>query len=317
MPRAAGRADGERTRHAVSSRGVRRHARFLVTATIAKVASKAARHVFRPDFLRRVHADAHRTFTDALGLTSALGPHTTVGEMYEHLYREMRRSYRTEYLYKNEIIRTVFEARHNPDRSTVLLERHIAGWASRVDMVVVNGTTTAYEIKTDLDDVTRLRKQTNFSLQAFDRVIVVCSERSVEAVRRETDERVGIYVLTSEGRVHRVRGYVQNAEMVDPAAVFSILQRAEYVRAIERFVGPVPALDPRRRYEFCAAAFARIEPKTAHAVLASALRRRFVRGADAALLRDIPFGMAHLYYKTSARERLRLFSAATLGRPLG
>jgi hypothetical protein len=285
--------------------------------TLTEVAPAAARHIFRPEFLRRVYADSHQTFTDALGLTSALGPKTTVGEMYDHVYYEMSRSYRTEYLYKNQIIRTVFETRHNPDRSTVLLERHIAGWASRVDMLVVNGTTTAYEIKTDLDDVSRLRNQTDFSLQVFDRVIVLCSERSIEAVRRVTDERVGIYVLSVDGRIRRVRPYIQNADMVEPKAIFTILRRPEYVKAIERSLGPIPPLDPRARYQFCADAFATIEPKAAHSILAGALRRRFVRGGDSAKLREIPFAMAHLYYKTKAKERTQLFSSATLARPLG
>ncbi len=284
---------------------------------LADVAPAAARHIFRPEFLRRVSADAHRPFTEALGLTSALGPETPVGGMYDRVYAEMARSYRTEYLYKNEVIRKVFEARHNPDRSTVLLERHIAGWASRVDMLVVNGTTTAYEIKTDLDDLTRLRKQTDLSLEAFDRVIVVCSERAANPVRRETDERVGIYALTASGVIRRVRPYVPNADMVDPAAIFSILRRPEYMKAIEKFVGRIPPLDPRARYRFCADAFATIKPKIAHAILASALQRRFVRGGDAASLRGIPFGMAHLFYKTSPGERDALFSPATLGRPLG
>ncbi len=284
---------------------------------LAGIAPAAARHVFRPEFLRRVSADAHRPFAGALGLTSALGADTTVGEMYASVYDEMARSYRSEYLYKNEVIRTIFEARHNPDRSTVLLERHIAGWASRVDMLVVNGTTTAYEIKTDLDDLSRLRRQTDLSLEAFDRVIVVCSERAAEPVSRETDERVGVYALTAKGVIRRVRPYVANAGMVRPSAIFSILRRPEYAKAVERLVGRIPALDPRARYEFCADAFATIKPRDAHAILTSALRRRFVRGGDAASLRGIPFGMAHLYYKTSPRERDALFSPATLGRPLG
>ncbi|HWT07105.1 MAG TPA: sce7726 family protein [Xanthomonadales bacterium] len=237
--------------------------------------------------------------------------------MYERLYAEMRRSYRTEYLYKNEVIRRVFEARHDPDRSTVLLERPIAGWKSRIDMLVVNDTTSAYEIKTDRDDLSRLRRQTDLSLATFDRVFVVASESWADAVLNETDERVGVYALRAAGSLTRRRPFTPNADNVDAAAVFSVLRRAEYLAAIADHFRRQPPDDPRTQYDDSLALFRRMPPRTAHAYLLRALRARFVRRGDARALRELPYALAHLYYKASAAERVTLFSSELLGRPLG
>jgi hypothetical protein len=286
-------------------------------ATFADLVPASVRFLFHPDFLQSVAEEAHRELLDALGITRVLGPATTVGEMYERLYAEMRRSYRTEYLYKNEVIRRVFEARHDPDDATVLLERPIAGWKTRVDMVVVNDTTSAYEIKTDRDDLSRLRRQTDLSLAAFDRVFVVCSDAWADDVLAGTDHRVGVYAMRRSGALSRRRPFTANAANVDQGAVFSILRRAEYLAAIAEHFSCAPPADPSTQYDESLALFKKIPPRVAHRYLLRALRARFVRGGDANRLRGLPYALAHLYYKASAGERLTLFSSAVLGRPLG
>ncbi|MBO5143665.1 MAG: sce7726 family protein, partial [Clostridia bacterium] len=51
---------------------------------------------------------------------------------------------------------------------------------SRTDLCKINGTSIAYEIKTDLDNYTRLPKQIEDYNKVFDQVYVICSEDSVE-----------------------------------------------------------------------------------------------------------------------------------------
>lgn len=263
-----------------------------------------------------VHRRAHGQVLGGLGLDRALSPRSSVTALFDMLYSALERDYRAEYYFKNEIIRRIFEARHNPNRSAVLLEKHIGNWASRVDLIVVNDTTTAYEIKTDYDDLSRVRSQTDHSLRVFDRVYVVCSDCRTESVKEMIDDRVGILELRPDGSFRRDRAAVPNAEFVDPVAVFDLLRQNEYLDALRHRFGPLPKLDPVERYGYCSTRFSQLPPAAAYGILLSALRRRHVR-ADRAPLAQLPYALGHLYYKATVKEREMLFAPELLRRTLG
>lgn len=72
--------------------------------------------------------------------------------------------------------------------------------SSRVDMCKINGTSTAYEIKTDFDNFNRLEKQLSDYMQLFDRVYVICSENRIEDIQKYLPDNVGIYTYRQTQR---------------------------------------------------------------------------------------------------------------------
>lgn len=262
-----------------------------------------------------VYRRDHDQLLRSLDIDDFREPTLTVDALFDLVYRALGRSYRSEYYFKNEIIRRVFEARHNPDRSAVVLEKHIGNWASRVDLIVINDTTTAYEVKTDLDDLSRLRSQTDHALEVFDRVYVVCSEERTTAAREVVDARVGVLEMRKDGSFRRDRAAVANAGKVVPGAVFGLLRQKEYLSALKRRFGSLPALHPIERYQYCAELFSKLSPDVAHGVLLYALRRRYVR-PDRETLARLPYALAHLYYKATVKERSLLFSPDVLHAPV-
>lgn len=70
--------------------------------------------------------------------------------------------------------------------------------SSRVYSCKINGTSIAYEIKTDLDNFNRLDKQLNDYLQAFEEVYVICSNNRVNKVKAIILEEVGIYAYINK-----------------------------------------------------------------------------------------------------------------------
>lgn len=289
----------------------------MTATSLHELAPYLASRIFRPNFLRLVEVGAHRRYLDEIGISRLVNRDLTIKELFERVYAVMRESYRSEYLYKNEVIRRRVLAYHDPDSTTVLLEKPIARWASRLDLLVVNNTTTAYEVKTDRDDLSRVRKQTDLALLAFDRVYVACSERWAEGVLETVDDRVGVVRMLATGAFSKVRGATANATRVDPSAVFALLQRAEQVAAIEQYVGPLPAVDAVTHYKVCHDLFRQIPAVLAHKVLLGALRDRFITGNDKETLQGLPPSLPHLYYQASVRERRYLFSPALLGRTVG
>ena len=64
---------------------------------------------------------------------------------------------------------------------------------SRADLCKINGKSIAYEIKTDLDNLTRLTKQLTDYNAIFDEVYVICSETNLSKITELLPDTCGIY----------------------------------------------------------------------------------------------------------------------------
>ena len=64
---------------------------------------------------------------------------------------------------------------------------------SRVDMCKINGSSIAYEIKTDLDSLLRLEKQISDYMDIFDETYVICSKNKLRKVLEVVPVECGIY----------------------------------------------------------------------------------------------------------------------------
>lgn len=74
---------------------------------------------------------------------------------------------------------------------------------SRVDLCKINGTSIAYEIKTELDNFNRLGKQIYDYSLVFEKVFLICSSESVSHTLDILPEYCGIYIynITKTGNV--------------------------------------------------------------------------------------------------------------------
>jgi hypothetical protein len=64
---------------------------------------------------------------------------------------------------------------------------------SRLDLCKVNGISVAYEIKTDLDNLTRLSKQLLDYMELFEKTYVICSKEKVQKIINTIPEHCGVY----------------------------------------------------------------------------------------------------------------------------
>jgi hypothetical protein len=203
----------------------------------------------------------------------------TLGQFFDHLYAFLRRYYRSEYVYKNALANKILLGRHSLRTSTLLTEFKTG--AAQADVVVLNCTSSAYEIKTELDNLGRLEGQMDSYLRVFDRVYVVTHESLLKKVERTVPAPVGIILLTRGYTLRPIREAAPNAGNVDASAVFRVLRREEYCRIIEREYGSSP--DPAHPdfHEECHGLFSNLPPATAHDAMIGQLRGR-VKGSQLA-----------------------------------
>lgn len=120
----------------------------------------------------------------------------------------MAKKHRNEYLYKNALLNKILSGRHSLTTSTAIRELPVAG--NILDFLIINGIGQVYEIKTELDNLRRLKNQIAAYYQAFSFCNVVTNEEKVAEIEKLIDQDTGIIVLTKRNTLHVVRGPLQH-----------------------------------------------------------------------------------------------------------
>lgn len=96
-------------------------------------------------------------------------------------------------------VRHQLKCEHDGDEDTRIVEEMgIWNGSVRVDLAVINGQLTGYEIKSARDTLTRLSNQAALYNSVFDRVFLVAADRHIERANNEIPEWWGIISATSE-----------------------------------------------------------------------------------------------------------------------
>lgn len=103
---------------------------------------------------------------------------------------------------------------------------------SRLDLCKINGSSTAYEIKTELDTPKRLSQQMNDYFQVFDRVYLICSVNNLNNMIPHIPKECGIivYNVTRTGKyVFKKHRNAIKSNYISPIAQLSILTKKDLI----------------------------------------------------------------------------------------
>ena len=195
-----------------------------------------------------------------------------LGDIFESVYEILRTRYRCEYVYKNAIASEILLGRHSPQTSGLLTEVQVGD--SKADLVLINGETVAYEIKTELDSLDRLPSQLISYQSAFDRVYVVSHERYLERLKGRLPNTVGLLCLAGDATISSVREADKDPERLDAGIMFDILRRNEYTAIIKKFYGQVPVVPNTLLYRECRTRFLALPTKDVCGEVAAVLKGR-------------------------------------------
>jgi len=116
------------------------------------------------------------------------------------------------------------------DGHVTIFELSVGG--SRADLCKINGTSIAYEIKTDLDNLQRLDKQLRDYMQIFEKVFVICSSTKVSQIREHLIPECGIYSYSiSKNGIYRFKmeKVALASDRLDPSKQLSVLTKKEII----------------------------------------------------------------------------------------
>lgn len=173
----------------------------------------------------------------------------SISEYLRIAYRYLSAKYQNEYVYKNTLIRKLIHSCSNKD--TVIFSEFKVG-RSYADLVMFNGESRVYEIKTELDTQARLASQLKDYKGLFQKIYIVTHEKLVDKYS-ELDKEVGIISLTYKtGRITltTVREPVANRS-VDVHTLMKTLHTNEYKTLVKNLYGRLPEVSNFQMYKAC------------------------------------------------------------------
>jgi hypothetical protein len=157
-------------------------------------------------------------------------------------------------------------------RTASMLNEFRAG-TCKADLVILNGTATVYEIKSERDSLGRLANQVDNYKRVFAAVNVIASEGHVEGVLAVVPAEVGVMCLSKRYCISPVREAVEQPERVCPQTVFESLRTAEAATILKEMNVPVPEVPNTQRHGVMRALFAELKPAELHAQMVQILKR--------------------------------------------
>ncbi len=199
-------------------------------------------------------------------------PSMPLSQFFDWIYNILFKNYRNEYIYKNAIANKILLGKHSLNTSHMLTEFRVG--KCKADAVVINGTSTVYEIKSEFDSFARLECQIKAYFQIFDYINVITSNSQATKLKSILPDVVGILVLTDRNTISTIRESKSNKKNINMATLFDSLRNKEYVKVVEEYYGTVPNVPNTQIYQKCKKLFCEIPPETAHDLTMNTLRER-------------------------------------------
>lgn len=206
------------------------------------------------------------------GLLDKIDPATTLGQFFEWVYNLLFKNYRNEYVYKNVLANKILLGKHSLNTSQILTEFRVG--RSKADVVLLNGTSTVYEIKSEYDSFARLERQIQSYFEIFDYINVITSPLQAKKLDSILPDKAGILVLTDRNTISTKRKPKSNRENINPATLFDSIRKAEYTRIIKEYYGAIPDVPNTQIYRECKKLFCKIPPVNTHDLTIKILKGR-------------------------------------------
>lgn len=189
-------------------------------------------------------------------------------------YQHLSINYRNEYLYKNIISNKLLLEMHDLDHASIINEFRVAN--SIADIVIVNGTNTIYEIKTELDSPDKLRKQIVDYKKISPKINLVTHHSLVEKYNDllGRENGVGLISLAEDNSFDIIRESKSDTFGLCVKTMMATLTKSEYAEIIIDHFGYLPKVSNIRFYKECQIMAEQLNPEKFHTFMLSKLRKR-------------------------------------------
>lgn len=205
----------------------------------------------------------------------------THAEIFSDLYAYLRKRQRNEYFYLNTLLNKLLAGIHSVKTTTALSQIRIG--QSIADLVVLNGQSMVYEIKSDCDNFDRLPSQLYDYYRAFSRVSVLVAPQAMTRLKLllnslgDMGQAVGLYCLSDNGTIFNTQLSQKPTDYTDQlnhTYIFKMLRKYEYENIIKSYYKELPQTKPVFQFNACLELFCDIPISNAQHLAYQELRKR-------------------------------------------
>lgn len=233
--------------------------------------------VFSPTILKELSTTGRSNklyqILNDLNLIKQVSLEQNVASFFNDIYSFLAKYYKNEYIYKNTIIKKILLGRHSLNTAYVINECRIG--KSKADSVILNGTSTVYEIKSEYDTFGRLEQQLSEYKKAFEYIYIVIPKSSVQKLESILDDgNIGILQLNNNNSLTKIRNAKSNKKYFDKNIIFDILNQNEYRIIVHKYFNNIPVVPNTKTYSLYRGYFNQLDIEVIHTETVKLLKER-------------------------------------------
>lgn len=199
---------------------------------------------------------------------------STYFDYIRYIYRILSKSYRCEYIYKNEIINKLLIKKYGTRDTIAINEFRVQN--SIVDFALFNGESKAFEIKTEYDTKKRLDRQIQDYMKLFQKCYIVIPDKTYHKYEDCISANVGIILLIRDKgriRLEEIKNAITNLN-IDTGALMRSVRATEYRNIVKEYFGALPDVSCFDMFDRCQELMAQIPPQELHSLFLTELKKR-------------------------------------------
>ncbi|NIY48805.1 sce7726 family protein [Cedecea colo] len=240
---------------------------------------------------------------------------TTIGDAFDSAFTLLRKSgIRNEYVYRAALTHNLLLGKHSLRTASLLTEFRIG--SCKADMIILNGTGTVYEIKSDRDSLVRLDNQIINYKKAFSKIYVIAGSAHIDEILDKTPKDIGVLKLVRWNRISTIREAIENTESICSSTICESLRLQESLEVLNDLGIDIPQVSNIKIRGVIKDLFADLDPKVVHQSMIKTLKRTRNLAPLRELLAQLPKALqpAALSAQLRTKDHERLIK--TLNQPL-
>ena len=230
---------------------------------------------------------------------------TTYIDYLKFVYSILENQYQNEYILKNSFLNDWLIKELGEHNSELYSEFRIG--SAIADLVMFNGSSRAFEIKTELDSDKRLNSQLNQYRKVFNEIFLIIPASKIEEYEAY-DSSIGIicFDILSPTRFQIIRSAVRNTD-IDAEALMHILHTSEYKEIVSHHYGQLPKITSFNQFEVCKELIAKIPQNELNQLFINKMKNR-AGNYDLSTRYYKEFNQLSLALRMNMKNRKQLFS---------
>ena len=258
--------------------------------------------LYNRTFVRKIISNNYKNYLEnILSRSNYLVKEVSLVHVLDSLYSEFKKNYKCEYVYKNTIVNKILLGRHSLNTSTLISELNVG--KSKADIVIFNGTSTVYEIKTELDSLNRLEAQLEDYLKCFDKIYVITTLENIKKLENKLSGKIGLIEYTKRGTLREHKKAESNKQNIDKKSLFSLFRKNEMLNIIKKIGFEIPDVHPRYLREECEKIFLKLSNEEAHNIAIEEIKKRKIKNEQKEIIEMAPESLKFFFLAENLNKK--------------